>query len=236
VYKAKYLSPLNLPSRTGDPQESWGRYDVTGHATLYGASSRRGALVEVLSYFAQLTPTAIPVHEMFSDVAPGEKPIEQDWAAMRVMPPGDIAGQFRRDRLLAEVVVTRDGHVVDVSAAETLGTLRRSAEDWVPTRYLSDISRIDLASLTGSDRLFTCAAAAWLSQRILNNGSVPLGVTYQSRHGGDLPCWAVWVPVLDNDVQTAVTHYAERVRETPIDAFDSDLRWAARQLGLRYVR
>ena len=61
--------PLNPPIRAGSPDERWGRFDVPGVATVYGATHSRGAYVETL---AALNPADLDYAELFDDVAPGQ--------------------------------------------------------------------------------------------------------------------------------------------------------------------
>jgi hypothetical protein len=143
-----------------------------------------------------------------------------------------VPATWRTDRRLAELVLTNHDYYVDLSAAETIGVLRRSAHTWVPRTRTANSTRIDLAHLTGSDRLLTCAAAKWLAGQVLANGLFPRGVRYPSKHGADLPCWAVWIPLPpDGAVEEMVAKYAWAAKETAISR-DGDLRWAARQLGI----
>ena len=44
--------PLNPPIRSGSPDERWGRFDVPGVATMYGATHSRGAFAETLAALA----------------------------------------------------------------------------------------------------------------------------------------------------------------------------------------
>jgi len=81
---AKRHGLMNPPPRNGEPELNWGRFDVSGIATIYGAMNSRGAFVEALSSF---TPARIDVQELFDDIAPGQDPIAEDWKNSQHMPP-----------------------------------------------------------------------------------------------------------------------------------------------------
>ena len=183
--------PLNPPIRSGSPDERWGRFDVPGVATVYGATHSRGAYVETL---AALAPADVDYAELFDDVAPGEDPVAQDWSDMHLMPPGSTAAQWRRDRQLCEMLLLRP------------------------------------------DRVVICAVAKWLGEQVLDDGSIPAGIRYVSRHGGELPCWAVWVDLGGSndpdDVKPLVALHIDEVNRVPIEAGDADFRWAAKSLGV----
>lgn len=224
--------PLNPPIRSGSPDERWGRFDVPGVATVYGATHSRGAYVETL---AALAPAAVDYAELFDDVAPGQDPVAQDWSDMHHMPPGSTATQWRRDRQLGEMLLLRPGQYIDVMAGDTISMLRRHFREWAPNQDPAH-QRIDTSVLTCPDRAVTCAVAKWLREQVLDDGSIPAGIRYVSRHGGELSCWAVWVDLggLTNpdDVKPLVALHIDEVNRVPIEASDADFRWAAKSLGV----
>ncbi len=193
--------PLNPPIRSGSPDERWGRFDVPGLATVYGATHSRGAYVETL---ATLAPADVDYAELFDVVAPGENPVAQDWSDMHHMPPGSTAIQWRRH-----------------------------FREWAPNQDPAH-QRIDTSVLTGPDRVVTCAVAKWLGEQVLDDGSMPAGIRYLSRHGGELSCWAVWVDLRGStnpdDVKLLVALHIDEVNRVPIEASDADFRWAAKSL------
>lgn len=224
--------PLNPPIRAGIPDKRWGRFDVPGVVTVYGATNPRGAYVETL---ATLVPAEVDYAELFDDVAPGENPVAQDWSDMHHMPPGSTAAQWRRDRQLCEMLLRRPGRYIDVTAGDTISTLRGHFAEWAPSQ-VPRYRQIDVSVLTGPDRVVTCAVAKWLRGQVLDDGSVPAGVRYMSRHGGELPCWAVWVDlegvVNPEEVKPIVERYIDEVSRAPIEVADADFRWAATSLGV----
>lgn len=231
MYNTRYGSPLNPPVRRGEADKSWGRFDVTGHATLYGASEPRAAYVESLAY-AELRTDALALHEIFPDLDENDDPVAAEWNTMFHMSPGHVPAEWREARRLAEIVLDNNDYCVDMGEAENIGVLRRFVRDWSPVRYRSN--RIDLSDLLGGERQVTCAAAAWLATRKLANGSRPRGLRYLSKHGANLACWALWVPVKHGEnIGQAVARYAWRGVTLPVDVNDRQLIWAANQLGLK---
>jgi hypothetical protein len=230
---AKRHGLLNPPPRTGEPELGWGRFDVSGIATLYGAMNSRGAFVEALSSF---TPAQIDVHELFDDIAQGQDPIAKDWENSQHMPPGSVPAQWRVDRQLAEFVVEDTGWYADVLASNTIATLRRNATGWAPSSLLSNIKKFDSSALLGPDRAITSALSHWLSQQVLDDGSKIQGITYLSKHGSDLNCWALWVDLKGSDqIEETQRLVAKRVKEescTEIDNNNDAYLWAANLLQL----
>jgi hypothetical protein len=229
VYNTRYRSPLNPPARGGEADKSWSRFDVAGHATLYAASAPHCAYAESLAY-AEQRPGTLPLHEIFHDLTELDDPVADEWAAMSHLPPGQVPAEWRDGRRLAEIIFEPHGWFVDLSSSETVGVLRRTAA--VPPAYWS--SRIDLSDLMSGDRQLTSAVAAWLCGQVLADGSAPRGLKYTSRHGGDLCCWALWVPLTPGElIEEAVARHAWRGKEILIHVDDPALRWATRQLGLK---
>jgi len=179
-----------------------------------------------------LRTDALALHKIFPDLDENDDAVADDWTTMFHMSPGHVPAEWREVRRLGEVVLRNDHYYVDLGEAENLGVLRRFVRDWSPARYRSN--RIDLSDLVGGERQVTCAAAAWLATRELANGAHPCGLRYLSKHGANLACWALWVPVEDGGcVEQAVGRYAWRGMTLPVDANDPQLIWAANQLGLK---
>ncbi|MFL6120517.1 hypothetical protein [Actinophytocola sp.] len=232
IFQHKYGSPVNPPLRMGIPEVHWSRFDLDSHATLYGAGILRGAFLESLAY-ATVDFTKFPLHEIFDDLAIGADPIAAEWATLSHMQPGNIPANWRDARRFVDMRFRNPGYYVDISAAETIGSLRRSATEWAPPAYVNKPTLIDIASLTGSDRALTCAAASWLWKQQARDGVGIYGIRYLSKHGADLDCWARWLPAVQHtrdvtDVNSVATHGDPRI----IQRDQPDLQWAARQLGL----
>jgi len=83
--------------------------------------------------------------------------------------------------------------------------LRREVTAWSPdAALLRDPMRVDTSLLASGRRDVTTAVAGWLRTRVLGDGSQPSGVRFTSKHGQNLVCWAVWVPLLGETGQDRV--------------------------------
>jgi len=83
--------------------------------------------------------------------------------------------------------------------------LRREVTAWSPdAALLRDPMRVDTSLLASGRRDVTTAVAGWLRTRVLGDGSQPSGVRFTSKHGQNLVCWAVWVPLLGETGQNRV--------------------------------
>lgn len=231
VFKNQH-GPLSPPLRSGSPQRTWGRFDVNGFATLYGASQRKGAFIEAL---AQQKFNAIDFSEFLADVSPTENALALEWQTLGHMRPGSVPAQWRLARSLAEVSLVTSDWFIDMSSSETLGVLRRHLPEWQGLAGVED-STIDISSVTGADRRLTCAIASWISTRNLDDGSRPVGAKYISKHGGDLPCWVTWIDLKGSktteEAQEHIDARASVLSNSPIELGDTDFVWAASNLHL----
>lgn len=230
VHKTEY-GPLNPPLRQGPPNLTWGRFDIPRWVTLYGATTRLGAYAESLAG-AGAPATALPAG-LFDEPA---ESVEQQWQALGHMAPNAVARQWRdfrqitafRRRLAA-------GVAVDVADSGTVAFLRSTVREWAPDGL--EAKDVDLSLLTGKNRVVTSAIAWWLSHSETKTGELPVGLLYYSKHGVDIPCYALWVD-LDRygpgtSIQQAVMKEYEVVRRSEITQHDADLQQAADLHGVR---
>lgn len=232
VHKSQY-GPLNPPPRSGTPNLAWSRFDIPGWAVIYGAESRQGAFLEALSY-AEASPLALD--QLFDDEA---ETISTQWEGLGHMAPGRIARQWRDVRCITRFSRPGPsaGGVIDLLDSTTIGYLRATAGSWAPGAFREDPRKIDVSSLTGSDRVFTTQVAWWLSRTTLPSGELPIGLRYSSRHGGEVECYALWVD-LDRfgpaeSVSDAVATEYDAGRTAEIAGDDPDLEAAASLLDVK---
>lgn len=135
--------------RSGPPQNTWGRFDIEGYASLYGATHRRGAFIEAL---APLKPAAIDFSQYLTDVGRGDNPLDREWRELGHMAPGNIPAQWRLARSIASLSVPVNGWYVDVSASETIGVLRREVHQWRNPIHLGD-PPLDMSDIAGGNRV-----------------------------------------------------------------------------------
>lgn len=95
---------------------------------------------------------------------------------------------------------------------------------------------LDISAVTGRDRRLTCAVAWWLQRHVLPDGRRPDGVRYNSRHGSDMECYALWVDLGNYPTGTPIADAVESAytcTETrTVQCHDEALQTAAGRLRL----
>lgn len=207
--------PLNPPVRSPhtdpniEPRDhvgSWGRYDTVGR-TIYAADEPVTAFMEMLApYRTQindgrraLQPLAdylgLPLDDLWRDIV-------ADWDTAGNMKASWLPKQFREGRGLYGLVFPQ-GWWIDIAAAETISALHELFGGRWPTASGEKDQSLTLSHLTGDDRVLTTAIASRIRENIeLDDGTLPLGITFTSKHGhpsgGTGRCWAYWMRDLDN--------------------------------------
>lgn len=199
VFKETY-GPLKGRPRTSENPSDWNRFDLPGQATLYSSTIRCGCYAEVLAALRprieQLTKLAAAT---FDDVDPGDDPIFEEWCERGHMMPTSIARIWHTERALAQVNVTTDGWYIDVEDPVSLQVLRLQFAELLHDQGIEDM---DVSVIRGHNRIVTCAVAEWAATLYLEDGSVPLGIRYNSRHGTDWECWATFPETKTTAVHT----------------------------------
>ena len=252
VAQRKYgpLNPQPAPAHA-QPGVGSGRFDRPGLATVYLATTARGAYFEALAYAAwsemlNASPSepgpADGYQELFSE---DENPEEYETVAGQWerdggrMSLGQIPCSWREARAIWQVHSLDVLDVVDVGASGALSFLRATAQQWAPPDLIGRARRLEVRDLTGADRALTTAAAEWIGQQTLPNGRHPAGIRYVSRHGTDLTCLALWLSgATAVDTQEAETVTGAKLMTTDIPgreilARDPELGAAADGLGVR---
>lgn len=206
------LAPL--PRALGDDALGWSRYDTFGR-TIYASADRLTAYMELLAPFRTtvaaerraLQPVAdfmgVPLDDLWRDIV-------TEWDEQGTMRASWLPRVFREGRALYSLSFPA-GWFIDLAATETIAALHDLFKGEWPTST-GTIEELTLSHLTGDDRILTTAIAGMLRNHIeLDDGSLPLGVQFISKHGkpaaGSGLCWAYWMREVDNglDDPTRVT-------------------------------
>lgn len=193
---------MNPKVRSGPDRQTWGRYDVAGGRTIYGAAPVRAAYGESLA--AQRVAeslSATTLGELFVDASKQEglttllEAVEREWAERHHMQPKQIAKQWRAERREYSLTLPETGWFVDIETAESIAALRQVA---APLLVERGAPQLTLAHLKSEDRALTTQLAGWVRSQVLDDGSLPHGIAYTSKHSQDWRCWAIWLRALDD--------------------------------------
>ena len=200
IAKTSY-GAMNPPLRQPDEdRRGWGRYDVLSHRTIYAARPQEAAYAESIA-FARQKLSAIKIGDLFDESARvGARSlldsVKEEWAERSHMPPGALPAGWRLDRLLFRLKLDPEAWFVDVEAGESVAVIRdQLASSW-STMGLEDFT---VANLKAEDRAVTTAVSDWIWPKTLDDGSLPAGIRFRSKHGNDWDCWAVWLRRTDDD-------------------------------------
>jgi hypothetical protein len=199
VAQTKY-GPVSPPLRIPGvhPVEGWSRWDTPGR-TIYGGSTEIGAFVEVLEYITP-DPPAIPLTELFDDVAADDTDTLADQIARELPPHGGMAYRsipqgWRQVRSIYELKLPSGGCFVDITGANSISVV----SDQLGSTLLADcgIGRLTLSELTSSSedlKKLTTGIATWIRETVhLHDGERPHGIFYPSKWGSTLANWAMWL-------------------------------------------
>jgi hypothetical protein len=204
--KSSY-GPLNPEKRkSGGNSEEWGRYDVRQHRTVYGAQPIEASYAESLAFARKrMTLDQPQLRELFDDVDPADttallEAVQREWAERHHMLPGQLNAGWRYERLIHEIYLPADGWFVDIEASDSVA----AASDAVGGALAAlGVKNLTVGHLRGEDRRVTTAVAEWVWPLVLDDGSLPLGIRFGSKHGSDWTCWAVWLRAVDDDKPSA---------------------------------
>lgn len=230
--------PLNPPERTSAAGVAkWSRFDTFGR-TIYMAENKVTAYMELLAPYrieidgerSSLQPLA---DAMKMDLEAYWELIVEEWDLDPSKGEFWLPSNFRRNRAVYELKFP-DGWWIDLTAAESISALHKLfGNKWQTSG--GDITRpLTRSDLESDDRTLTTSIAQGIRSRvILEDGSRPLGVKFDSKHGSPAgesgACWAYWMRELDLGRKEP----AKLISETPIEADDPDLLRAQQLSGLR---
>nr|WP_272942780.1 RES domain-containing protein [Rhodococcus jostii] len=197
IAKTSY-GPMNPPLREldGSP-ESWGRYDVAGHRTIYCGAPREAAYGESIAQFRPAIE--VPLTDLFdndpSDTRSLAQVVAEEWADRQHMPQGKLAAGWRQERLIHEVTLPRQGWFVDMERARSTTAVAAV----MPQELLDrDVEQLTIGYLRSEDRILTTGIAGWIHAQVLDDGSLPHGIYFGSKHDRKWDCWAIWLRAIDD--------------------------------------
>lgn len=220
--------PLDPPFRMpGECPQEWSRYDTPGR-TIYACADRVTAYMELLAPYRTdvnaerraLQPVA---DGMGKDLDALWRDIVAEWDEAGMMNAGWLPRVFREGRKLYTLTFPA-GWWIDITATETIAALEDLLPQAWPTAEGPLEEPLTLAHLTGDDRFLTTAIATALREEVtLDDGTLPLGIKFLSKHGhparGTGICWAYWMRAVDSGLDEPVS----TTRQTEIRADDADL-------------
>ena len=187
--------------KVGD-RSDWGRFDAPGHRTVYGAEPVECSYAESLA--AQRVASPFPdtrLGDLFA-AEPGKtsrrsllEQVAEEWDERNHMGPGRVSAGWRIDRLLYQLTLPSDGWFVDVCGSDSIAVLNAGMQ---PQLEALEVSQLTIGGLLGEDRELTTVIAEWLWRQTLDDGSLPHGVSFPSKHGENWSCYAVWLRFLDD--------------------------------------
>lgn len=201
VAKTSY-GALNPQQRQhGADRSDWGRYDVAGHRTAYGASPREATYGESLaSQRLKFTRSAPTWQALFDDEPPSGvtsllEAVELEWQERQYMPPSTVAAGWRHERLIYELRLARSGWFIDIERTESIAAISHALKDELAALGLQSLT---IGHLRSEQRDITTIIAGWLRDQILDDGSLPHGIQFGSKHDSTWTCWAIWLRAVDD--------------------------------------
>jgi hypothetical protein len=228
---ARYqYGPMNPLQRTEyGGRDSWGRWDTAGGRTIYAGDNGRAAFVELLPYLRENLPKT-PIATLFDDVDDVDATqsladaVRAEIASSEML--NTVNQKWREDRRHYQLQLPTDRWLIDILSADSLAAINAK---YKPRD--GGFGEYTLSDLTGEDRNLTSEIAGWVRNANLDDGSRALGIRYLSKHGSDLPAYAIWLRSTDDGNPHAEP--IEIVSTTLIPQNDPDLQAAARLHDLR---
>ena len=186
--------PLAPPERVEKSRTGWSRWDTMSR-TLYIAEDEETAFRECLAWARMTGEHQAHVDKLSAlfgeTIDQTMRDIDEDWKRLGHMQPGHLPASWRDGHLLYRIQVPETaGWWIDAHAPETLDALSLAAG--------SDLARftgqqdIDKGVMFTHDREVTTRLAERMREQILDDGTEPLGIRFDSRIAKGT-CWALWM-------------------------------------------
>ena len=226
------MNPIRQSADPAADPNAWGRFDTRDGRTLYVAQPQRCAFQELLAPLRRRLGTvdslAKDAQFLGLDADDLAQLVEGEWAERGHMRPGHLPAGWRFERLLYEFQNPPDGWWIDVEHADTIAAISDALDG--PLAALG-VATVDRSLLLGPDRQVTVAIASWARQLRLDDGSRPLGITWQSKHGAGR-CWAYWMRLVDAGSDAAAEPLTLVGQGRSIARGDTALSAAAKAFGI----
>jgi hypothetical protein len=188
------MNPLVRTSKTSRGQ--WGRYDVLNHRTIYAGTPLAAAYAESLAFARPNID--IELSDLFDDevnFGSLKDEIIKEWMERDHMPPGQIAAAWRNERLLYPLTLPLAGWFVDIESSASIAAIVHNLQ---PALSMAGVQQLTTSHLRGEDRALTTNIAEWIHKQVLDDGSLPLGIVYGSKHDSHWTNWAIWLRAIDD--------------------------------------
>lgn len=195
-----HRGPLDPPERlAGDDPAGWSRYDTPG-STVYISTDQELAFAEVLSGYALTLGAIHPLQKDadFMGMALEEylRSVDTEWGNQLGL--GALAKHWRDRRRIYELTLGGTGWWVDVEHPDSVAAIR--AGIGAQLHEERGLTQLTLGVLHGEDRAATAMVSAWIRKQVLEDGSLPLGIRFNSKHGGG-HYWAYWLRRRDDGLE-----------------------------------
>lgn len=136
------------------------------------------------------------------DVFPGDAShgtvldaIAAEWDDLWKIRPHKLVQGWREARNIYTLALPQTGWTVDIEHQDSVDALNRGLGQHLAADKLARLTR---GQLTGEDRRLTVLVARWVHDLVLDDGSLPHGITLPSKHGSNGVCWAIWLRRVDD--------------------------------------
>lgn len=210
---------MDPPERlNGDDPEGWSRYDTPG-STIYISDSDEIAFAEVLSGYALKLGAKHPMQKdadfMGMSLDAYVEGISDDWGNQIKM--GCLSRHWRDRRNIYQLTLKVPGWWVDIEHPDSIAAIGAGIGEKLSNEL--GISQLTLGILHGESRTATAMIATWIREQVLDDGSLPVGVRFLSKHGGGY-CWAYWMrrrdDGLDDDPMSSNSGVAIQAHNTAL--------------------
>lgn len=206
IARESYGALAPKPREATDDPGNWSRYDTVGR-TIYSSADKVTAFMELLAPYR----TDINAERRALQPAADAMGMTLDAYWDQIVAEWDEAGNmkamwlpraFREGRALYTLEYP-DGWWIDASATETIAAIHDLFTGPWPTKDGDSDQPLTLSDLTGDDRVLTTAIASAIREHVrLDDGTLPLGIQFLSKHGrpanGSGVCWAYWMRQVDS--------------------------------------